>query len=63
MFVHISTVERAGLTSLNEGQKVEYEPVPSRDGKLAAENLAVVDSPLLSGVVATTRPRQQLVAA
>ncbi len=42
-FVHISTVERAGLTSLNEGQKVEYELVPGRDGKLAAENLAVVD--------------------
>ncbi len=43
VFVHISTVERAGLTSLNEGQKVEYELVPGRDGKLAAENLAVVD--------------------
>ncbi len=42
-FVHISPVERAGLTSLNEGQKVEYELVPGRDGKLAAENLAVVD--------------------
>ncbi len=42
-FVHISTVERAGLTSLNEGQRVEYELVPGRDGKLAAENLAVVD--------------------
>ncbi len=43
VFVHVSAVERAGLHSLNEGQKVEYEPVPSRDGKLAAENLAVVD--------------------
>ncbi len=42
-FVHISTVERAGLTSLNEGQKVEYELVPSHDGKFAAENLVVLD--------------------
>ncbi len=43
VFVHISTVESAGLQSLNEGQKVQYEVVPGRDGKLAAENLAVVD--------------------
>ncbi len=43
VFVPISAVESAGLHSLNEGQKVEYELVPSRDGKLAAENLAVVD--------------------
>ncbi len=43
VFVHASTVERAGLQSLNEGQKVQYEVVPGRDGKLAAENLAVVD--------------------
>ncbi len=45
MFVDASTVERAGLHSLNEGQKVEYELVPGRDGKFAAENLAVVDDP------------------
>ncbi len=43
VFVHISTVESAGLTGLNEGQKVQYEVVPGRDGRLAAENLAVVD--------------------
>lgn len=42
-FVHISAVERAGLRSLREGQKVEYELVPGRDGKSAAENLVVVD--------------------
>ncbi len=39
----LSTVQRAGLQSLNEGQKVEYELVPSRDGKFAAENLVVLD--------------------
>ncbi len=43
VFVHVSTVERAGLKSLNEGQKVEYELVPSRDGKFEADNLVVLD--------------------
>ena len=42
-FVHISAVERAGLTSLNEGQKVSFDLVAGRDGKKAAENLALVD--------------------
>ncbi len=45
VFVHITAVERAGLHSLKEGEKVEYELVPGRDGKFAAENLAVVDDP------------------
>ncbi len=39
-FVHISAVERAGLSSLNEGQVVEYEEV-SNKGKTSAENLKV----------------------
>ena len=39
-FVHISAVERAGMTTLNEGQKVTFEIVPNRKtGKSAAENL------------------------
>ena len=42
-FVHISAVERAGLSTLSEGQKVEYELVPGRDGKSSAENLVVLD--------------------
>ena len=42
-FVHISAVERAGLSTLNEGQKVSYELEPGRDGKSSAENLSVVD--------------------
>ncbi len=42
-FVHISAVERAGLKSLREGQKVEYDLVPGRDGKSSAENLVVLD--------------------
>ena len=42
-FVHISAVERAGLYSLDEGKKVEYELVQGRNGKYAAENLTLVD--------------------
>jgi cold shock protein len=42
-FVHISAVERAGLRSLREGQKVTYELVPGRNGKSAADNLVVQD--------------------
>ncbi len=42
-FVHISAVERAGLSSLREGQKVEFDLVPGRNGKASAENLVVGD--------------------
>jgi CspA family cold shock protein len=42
-FVHISAVERAGLTGLREGQKVEFELVTDkRNGKQSAENLKTV---------------------
>lgn len=40
VFVHISAVEKAGLSSLNEGDKVSYEIVQNR-GKESAENLRV----------------------
>jgi CspA family cold shock protein len=40
VFVHISAVERAGLSTLNEGQAVEYEQVSDR-GKTSAQNLKV----------------------
>jgi cold shock protein len=40
VFVHISAVEKAGLSSLNEGQIVEYDEVTNR-GKTAAENLKI----------------------
>ena len=42
-FVHISAVERAGLNSLREGQKVEYELVAGQDGRASAENLVALD--------------------
>jgi len=40
VFVHISAVERAGMSSLNEGQKVSFELVADRrTGKSSADNL------------------------
>src|ERR1700759_4434498 len=41
VFVHISSVERAGHTSLAEGAKISYELVTKRDGKTAADNLRI----------------------
>ncbi len=43
VFVHISAVERAGMSSINEGQKLSFDAVKNdRNGKLAAENLQAV---------------------
>ena len=42
-FVHISAVERAGMSSLSEGQKIQYDVEPGRDGKSAAANLVAID--------------------
>lgn len=40
VFVHISAVERAGMSSLNDGQKLSYELVTDRrSGKVAADQL------------------------
>ena len=39
VFVHISAVQRAGLTGLREGQKISYEIERGRNGKNAAVNL------------------------
>ena len=43
VFVHISAVERAGMSSLNEGQKISFDVVADRrTGKSSAENLRAV---------------------
>lgn len=42
VFVHITAVEKAGLRSLNENQKVSYELVESK-GRMSAGNLQVLD--------------------
>lgn len=39
VFVHISAVEKAGLATLKEGQKVSFETERGRNGKIAATNL------------------------
>jgi CspA family cold shock protein len=41
VFVHISAVEKAGLSTLHEGQTVEYEEVPNK-GKMSAERLKAI---------------------
>jgi CspA family cold shock protein len=42
VFVHISAVERAGLQTLREGQKLSFEVHKGDNGRQSAENLAVV---------------------
>ncbi len=41
--VNISAVERAGLTCLTDGQRVEYELQEGQNGKSSAENLKLLD--------------------
>ena len=43
IFVHISALERAGLTHLDDGQKVTYDIESGRDGRESAANLALVN--------------------
>ena len=42
VFVHISAVEKAGMSNLNEGQKIQYELVKGQDGKTSAGDLKSV---------------------
>lgn len=42
-FVHISAVEQAGLSGLNEGQKIEFELQPGRNGRMAAAELKILE--------------------
>ena len=42
VFVHISAVSKAGLSSLVEGQRVEYELEQQKDGRTCAGNISVV---------------------
>ena len=43
IFVHISAVERAGLTGLNDNQKIEFEMREGRDGRSSASELVLLD--------------------
>lgn len=42
VFVHISAVERAGLSGLNDGQKVSFDLETGRDGRQSAINLQLI---------------------
>jgi cold shock protein len=42
-FVHISAVERAGLSNLSEGQVVNFDLESGKNGKVSAENLTLAD--------------------
>lgn len=39
VFVHISAVEKSGMSALEEGQKVSYELAPDREGRMTAVDL------------------------
>jgi CspA family cold shock protein len=41
-FVHVTALERAGISSLVEGQKVSYDLEKGRDGKVSATNLSLL---------------------
>ncbi|WP_193181390.1 cold-shock protein [Nisaea sediminum] len=41
-FVHITALERSGIASLDEGQRVSFDLVPGQNGKMSAENLKMV---------------------
>lgn len=43
VFVHISAVERSGLTALEEGQKFEFALTQGRDGRTAADELKLIE--------------------
>ena len=42
VFLHISAIERAGVQSPNEGQKVQYDMETGRDGRTSAGNISYV---------------------
>jgi CspA family cold shock protein len=41
-FVHVSALERAGISGLNEGDKVSYDLESGRDGKISAVNVKLL---------------------
>ena len=43
VFVHISAVERSGLTGLADNQKISYEMIEGRDGRASAGDLVALD--------------------
>ena len=48
VFVHLSAVQRSGMTTLEEGQRVEYEMVAGKDGRTSAHKLKLKQEHLLT---------------
>jgi CspA family cold shock protein len=44
VFVHISAVQRAGMETLEEGQRLEFQVVPGRDGRTSADNIKATNA-------------------
>jgi CspA family cold shock protein len=42
VFVHITALQRSGIQSLAEGQKVSFETAPGRDGRISADRLKLL---------------------
>ena len=42
VFVHITALQRSGIQSLDEGQKVSFETAPGRDGRISADRLKLI---------------------
>ena len=45
VFVHVSDIERSGLTTLSAGQLVEYDVFEDRSGRRRAQNLKLIAAP------------------
>lgn len=43
VFVHISAVHKAGIRGLQDGQSIEYDLLPGKDGRMSAENLKLMN--------------------
>lgn len=43
IFIHASALERAGIRSLRDGQRVEYEIILGKDGRSSADNIVTLD--------------------
>lgn len=42
VFVHITALQRSGIQSLDEGQKVSFDTAPGRDGRISADRLKLI---------------------
>ncbi len=43
VFIHASALERAGIRSLRDGQRIEYEIISGKDGRSSADNIVTLD--------------------